>query len=76
MREIGVIAVGNKNFGAVDQVMIALAYRPRPDTLEIGTGARFRHGEAADMIAGDQLRQVAGLLFGGAPAGDLVDAEV
>ena len=55
--EIGVIAVGNKNLGAVDQVVIALVHRSRPDTLEVGTGAWLRHSDSADQFTARHFRQ-------------------
>ena len=43
---------------------------------DVRSGPRLRHGERADVLAGDQLRQVLRLLLGRAPAAELVDAEI
>src|SRR5262249_30167992 len=42
---------------------------------DIGAGARLGHGERADMLAGDELSEIAALLLVRAVAADLIDAE-
>ena len=42
----------------------------------IRPGVGLRHGKRADMVAGDQPRQIAALLVGAAVDADLIDAEI
>ena len=73
---LGDRAVGDPHLGAVQHVAVALLLGPRAHGDDVGAGARLGHGERADMLAGDQLRQVAPLLLLAAVAADLVHAEV
>src|SRR5690606_19291288 len=43
---------------------------------DVGTGARFGHGEGAEMLAGNEFRQIARLLFLRGVQVDLVNAEI
>ena len=69
-------AVGDPEFRAVQDVAVAALLRAKLHRDDVGAGAGLRHGERAEMLAGDELRQIARLLLGPAPAEDLVHAEV
>ena len=68
--------VGDPHLGAVEDVTVAALVGARRHGDDVGAGAGLGHGERADMLAGDQLRQVCALLRLAAVAADLVDAEV
>ncbi|MBC8425991.1 2-dehydropantoate 2-reductase [bacterium] len=50
--EICVLAIGDKGFLAIDQVVVAVADCRCLYALEIAAGARFGHGDGADQFAG------------------------
>src|SRR5699024_4301555 len=50
-------AVGDPHFLAVDDVIIAVAFRRRGDVGDIGTGARLGYADAGDLITGNGRRQ-------------------
>ena len=69
-------AVGDPEFRAVQDVAVAALLGAKLHRHDVGAGARLRHRERAEMLAGDQLRQIARLLLGVAPAKNLVHAEI
>ena len=75
-QDLGVRPVGDPHLRAVEDVAVAPAHRPRAHPHHVRARARLAHGERADMLARDQLGQVAPALGGGAVQLDLVDAEV
>ena len=75
-KRLGDGAVGDPHLRAIEDVAVALAGRPRRHRHDVGAGVRLRHRQRADMLAGNELRQIARLLAGVAVAHDLVDAEV
>ena len=74
--DLGVRPVGDPHLRPVEDVAIALALGPRAHAHHVRARARLAHGERADMLARDQLGQVAGALGLRAVEPDLVDAEV
>jgi hypothetical protein len=68
--------VGDPEFGAVQDVAIALLFGTGAHRHDVGTRSGLGHGQRADMFAADQLGQIFLLLLGRAPAPDLVDAQV
>ena len=75
-QRVGMRAVGDPHLAAVEDVAVALLVRAGRHRDHVGAGADLRHRQRADMLAGDQLRQVFALLRVGAVAADLVDAEI
>ena len=73
---LGKRAVGDPHFRAVEHVTVAVAIGARAHRHHVGTGIRLRHRQRADMLAGNQLRQIALLLLGVGVAADLIDAEI
>ena len=73
---VGFGAVGDPHLAAVQDVAVALAFGPRRHRDDVRARARLAHGERADMLARDELRQIAPLLRRRAVAADLVDAQV
>src|SRR5690606_25824620 len=72
----GVRTVRDPHLVAVDDVTVALLLGPDAHGDDIGTRARLRHGERADMLARNELRQIFALLRLRTPAAELVDAEI
>jgi hypothetical protein len=75
-QRVGVGAVGDPHLGAVEHPVVALEVGAQLHRDDVGAGVRLGHRQRADMLAGDQLRQVFRLLFRRAVALDLVDAQV
>ena len=75
-QHVGHRAVGDPEFGAVEDEAIAAPVGPELHRDDVGAGARLRHGKRPDMLARDQLGQVAPLVLVAAIAPDLVDAEI
>ena len=75
-QDLGVGPVGDPHLGAVQDVAVALLLGAGPHPDHVGAGAGLAHGERADVLAADQLGQIALLLLMGAVASDLIDAEV
>ncbi len=73
---IGVGAVGNPHFGAVEDVGVAVFFGAQAHGDDIRAGVGFAHGEGADGGAIEQGGQVFLLLGFGAVEVDLVDAEI
>jgi hypothetical protein len=73
---VGVAAVGDPHLRAVQHVAVALQVGAQLHRHHVGTGAGLRHRQRADVLAGDQLRQVFRLLRGAAVPADLVHAQV
>ena len=69
-------AVGDPHFAAVEDVTVAAPVGAGAHRDHVGPRARLTHGERADMLAGDELRQIFALLLLSAVAADLVDAQV
>ena len=69
-------AVGDPHLGAGQHVAVAPLLGAGPHRHHVRPGARLRHRERPDMLAGDELGQVSPLLRVRAVAGDLVDAQV
>src|SRR3546814_17541787 len=68
--------VGDPGFRAVEDVAAPYLLGLQLHRHDVAARAGFGHGEAADMLAADQFREIFRLLFIIAPAADLVDAEV
>ena len=75
-QHVGIGPVGDPHLAAVQHVAVAALLGARAHAHHVGAGARLAHRQRADMLAGDQLRQIAPLLRLGAVAADLVDAEI
>ena len=75
-QRVGDRAVGDPHLRAIEHVAVALAFGARRHRDDVGAGAGLGHRERADMLAGDQLGQIARLLRRRAVAHDLVDAEI
>ena len=75
-QRLGHRAVGDPELRAVEDVAVALLVGAGAHRDHVGAGAGLRHGERADMLAGNQLRQVFAALGVGAVPPDLVDAEI
>ena len=73
---LGHRTVGDPHLGAVEDVAVASSVGARAHRDDVRAGVRLRHRERADMLARDELRQIALLLLLGAVAVDLVDAEI
>ncbi len=56
--------------------MVALAVGAGAHRHHVGSGAGLRHRQRADMLAGDQLRQIAALLRLVAVPAELIDAQI
>ena len=61
--DVGVLAVGDEGLGAVEDVMITVLHGVGLDALQVGAGTGFAHGDGADQLAADHLRQQALLHF-------------
>src|SRR3546814_16860394 len=68
--------VGDPEFRAIEDVAAPYLLGLQLHRHDVAARAGFGHGEAADMLAADQFREIFRLLFIIAPAADLVDAEV
>ena len=64
--DVGVLAVGDEGLGAVEDVVITVLHGVGLNALQVGAGARFAHGDGADQLAADHLRQQALFHFLGA----------
>ena len=73
---IGERTVGDPHFRAVEDIAVALALGAGAHRHHVGAGIRLRHRQRPDMLAGNELRQIALLLLGAGVAPDLVDAEI
>ena len=60
------VAVGDEALGAVEDVVVALQHRHGLLAGGIGTGVGLGQAEGADLLAGEQVRQVLALLLLGA----------
>ena len=60
---VGVLAVGDEGFGAVEDVVVPVFHRAGADGLEVAAGAGFGHGDGAHGFAGDHFRQPVLALF-------------
>src|SRR5271155_5613189 len=68
--------VGDPHFRAVQHETVALEVGARAHGDHVRAGAGLRHGERADALTRDQLRQIAAFLLVVAIAADLIDAQV
>ena len=75
-KRVGDRAVGDPHFRAVENVAVAFAVGAGAHRHHVRTRARLRHCERADMLAGNEFRQITALLLVAAVPSDLVDAEV
>ncbi|CCW16251.1 hypothetical protein EBBID32_5830 [Sphingobium indicum BiD32] len=75
-QRVGFRRVGDPEFGAVQNIAVALFVGAQLHGHDVRPGARFGHGERTDMLTGDEFGKVARLLLCIAPAADLIDAEV
>ena len=75
-QRVGDGAVGDPHLRAVEDEAVALLFGARRHRDDVGAGAGLGHRQRADMLAGDQLGQIAPLLRLIAVAHDLVDAEI
>src|SRR5262249_47511274 len=73
---VGVRPVGDPHLGAVDDETVALLLGAGADRGGVGAGIGLGDRERADVLAGNELRQVALLLLGVAVQAQLVDAQV
>ena len=73
---VGIRAVGDPELGAVQNVVAVALFRAQLHRHDVGPRPRLRHGERADMGAGDQARQVRALLRVRPVQLDLVHAKV
>ena len=62
-QRVGDRPVGDPHFRAIEHVAVALALGAGRHRDDVGTGAGLGHRERADMLAGDQLGQIARLLL-------------
>ena len=69
-------AVGDPHLRAIEHEAVALALGARRHRYDVGACVRLRHRQRPDVLAGDELGQIARLLLVIAVAHDLVDAEV
>jgi hypothetical protein len=60
--QVGQVAVRDEGLGAVQAVAVAALHGRGADALQVGAGARFRHGDRRDHLAAGQLRQIVLLL--------------
>ena len=58
-QHVGVAAVGDPHLRAVEHVAVALLVGAQLHADDVGAGVGLAHRQRADMLAGDQLRQVA-----------------
>ncbi len=75
-QHIGIGAVGDPHLVAVENIALAALFGVKLHRNDVGTGPRLGHGQRADMLAGNEFRQIFLTLSGRAVAGDLVDAEI
>ncbi len=68
--------VGDPKLRAVEHEAIAAALRAQLHRHHVGTRSGLAHRERSHMLAAEELRQVARLLFRVRPAPDLVDAKI
>jgi len=73
---IGVLAVGDVGFGAVDDEVVAVLFRRGADALKVGACARFGHRDRGDDVAGDHAGEVFGALFGCAEPFEIIGGDV
>ena len=74
--QVGVLAVGDIGFGTRDDIVIAILFRGRADTLEIGAGARLGHRDGGDQFARNHLGQIFLLLFLAAIGNDVIGNDI
>ena len=70
--QVGVLAIGDIGFAAVDDIMVAVFTRGGLHALKIASGAGLRHGDGGDDLARDHLGQPMLFLLFAAVAGDIV----
>ncbi len=75
-QHIGIRAIGDPHLVAVEDVTVPALFGGKLHGNNIGPRARLRHGQRADMLTGNEFRQIFRALFGRTVAGDLVDAEI
>ena len=75
-QRVGHRPVGDPHLRAVEDVAVAFLVGARAHRHDVGAGARLRHRQRADMLAGNQFRQVFALLLLTAVAAELVDAKI
>ena len=75
-QRVGLGRVGDPELGAVEHVAVALLVGAQLHADHVGARAGLAHRQRADVLAGNQFRQVFLLLFRRGPAADLVDAQV
>ena len=73
---IGVAAVGDPHLAAVQDVAVAFLVGAQFHAHHVGASIGFGHGQCPNMLAGNELGQIAGFLFGAAVAVNLIHAQV
>ena len=74
--QIGVLAIGDIGFAAVDDVVVAILLRRRPHPLQVGTCAGFSHGDGGDDFARDHFGQPFALLLVRPVSDQIIDDDV
>ena len=74
--DIGVGTVRHPHLASVQNITIAALHRAKPHVRDVGSGARLRHRQRADVATRDEIRQISPLLFVRAVTMDLIDAEI
>ena len=75
-QSVRIRSIRDPHLGAIQDVTVAFPVGAQFHRDDVRTGPALAHGERAEMLAGDEFRQVPGLLVVIAPAPQLVDAEV
>merc|ERR1719220_2452615 len=70
-RSVSVLTVRDKGLGAVQDPVVAVPLGVGPDALEIGTSARFSHGDGANVFTHGHLGQVVSFLLWGTEVGNI-----
>ena len=74
--QVGVDAIGHEGLGTVDDVRVTVGDRGRRDTCQIGSSARFGHGDRRHELAGHEAGKPTSALLVGAVLEEVRDADV
>ena len=74
--QVGILAIGDVGFAAVDDIMIAVFLGSGLHPLKIAAGAGFSHRNGGDNLARDHFWQPMLLLFFAAVAGNIVHNDI
>ena len=74
--EVGVLAVGDVGFAAIDDIMIAIPFGGRSNALKVRTNTGLRHGNRGDRFTRNKSRQPLPFLLFAAVGYQVIDDDV